>query len=136
MNTLSVLCSVSLLYNDLHVNMALRAQNNNSPLFDSVNNFNVTFWSFTCLFAQGEFQPHNNWDKWLDLFQVTILAKSSTSITELNREVTQQTPGAQAIVGDMKTLQRRKWLTLCTCSWGKQREIISKTKNHTRYSGT
>ena len=111
--------------------MALRAQNNISPLYDSVNNFNVTLWRFTGLFAQGEFQPHNNWDKWLDHFQVTYLAKSST-ITELTREMTQQTPGAQTIVGGYEDTAKKKVVNVMYLSMGEAaRNHFKEKKPHT-----
>ena len=41
------------------------------------------------------------WDKWLDLFQVTMMAKYSISITELTREITQQTSRVTTLMGDI-----------------------------------
>ena len=45
--------------------------------------------------------PTMDWDKWLDLFQVAVMAKFSNSITELTSEVTEQTPRVRALLGDM-----------------------------------
>ena len=45
--------------------------------------------------------PTMDWDKWLDLFQVAVMAKFSISITELTRDVKEQTPRVRALFGDM-----------------------------------
>ena len=45
--------------------------------------------------------PTMEWGNWLDLFQVAVMAKFSTSTTELTREVNEQTPRARAFLGDM-----------------------------------
>ena len=42
-----------------------------------------------------------DWDKWLDLFQVAIMAKYSISITELTRAVTEQTSRVRPLMGDL-----------------------------------
>ena len=41
------------------------------------------------------------WDKWLDLFQVAMMAKYSISITELTREANQQKPRVRTLMGDL-----------------------------------
>ena len=45
--------------------------------------------------------PTMDWDKWLESFQVAVMAKFSISITELTREVNEQNPRARASLGDM-----------------------------------
>ena len=45
--------------------------------------------------------PMMDWDRGLDLFQVAVMAKFSISITELIRDVTEQTPRVHALLGDM-----------------------------------
>ena len=45
--------------------------------------------------------PAMDWDKWLDLFQVAMMAKYSISITELTRETTEQTPRNKTLMGDL-----------------------------------
>ena len=42
-----------------------------------------------------------DWDKWIDLFQVAMMAKYSISITELTRAVTEQTPRVRPLMGDL-----------------------------------
>ena len=42
-----------------------------------------------------------DWDKWLDLFQVAMMAKYSISITELTRVVTEQMPRVRPLIGDL-----------------------------------
>ena len=41
------------------------------------------------------------WDKWFDLFQVTMMAKYSISISELTRETTQQNSRVRTLLGDL-----------------------------------
>ena len=45
--------------------------------------------------------PLMEWDKWLDLFQVAMMAKYSISITELTREANQQKPRVRTLMGDL-----------------------------------
>ena len=45
--------------------------------------------------------PTMDWDKWVDLFQVAVMAKFSISIWELTREATEQNPRVRALLGDM-----------------------------------
>ena len=42
-----------------------------------------------------------DWDEWKDLFQVAMTAKYSISITELTREVAQQTPRVKTLMGNL-----------------------------------
>ena len=42
-----------------------------------------------------------DWDKWLDLLQVAIMAKYSISITDLTREASQQNPRVRTLSGDL-----------------------------------
>ena len=42
-----------------------------------------------------------DWDKWLDLFQVALMAKYSISVTELTRETNQQNPRVRALLVDL-----------------------------------
>ena len=42
------------------------------------------------------------WEKWLDLFQVAMMAEYSISITELTREVNQQYPNVPTLMGDLE----------------------------------
>ena len=43
-----------------------------------------------------------DWDKWLDLFQVALMAKYSISITELTRNADQQNPRVRALLGNLE----------------------------------
>ena len=45
--------------------------------------------------------PTMEWDKWVDLFQVAAMEKYSISITELTRQVTEQSPRVRALTGDL-----------------------------------
>ena len=46
--------------------------------------------------------PTMEWDKWVDLFQVTVMAKYSISLTELTRDASQQIPKVRALMGDLE----------------------------------
>ena len=45
--------------------------------------------------------PTMEWEKWLNLFQVAIMAKNSSSITAMTREVTDQLPRKRSLIGDL-----------------------------------
>ena len=82
------------------VNMALRAAKNSSltlratslshlvglPVFSHDNNIN----------------PMMDWDEWLDLFHVAIIAKYSISMTQLTIAVIQQSPRVGNRKGDLE----------------------------------
>ena len=54
--------------------------------------------------------PTMEWDKWVDLFQVAMMAKYSISLTELTREVSHQTPRARALMGELdEDPAKRRW---------------------------
>ena len=91
-NPRSCYCSKSV------VNKALRAENSSSL------NLSTTALSNLVLpvsWHEVNTTPTMDWDKWTNLFQVAIMAKYSISLTELTREVTQQTPRTPALIGDM-----------------------------------
>ena len=46
--------------------------------------------------------PTMEWDKWVDLFQVAVMAKYSISLTELTRDASQQIPKVRALMGDLE----------------------------------
>ena len=77
--------------------MALRAENPSSSSSSSSSHLVglPVFWS------DATSNPAMDWDKWLDLFQVALMAKYSISITELTREATQQNPRVRALLGDL-----------------------------------
>ena len=77
--------------------MALRAENPSSSSSSSSSHLVglPVFWS------DATANPAMDWDKWLDLFQVALMAKYYISITELTREATQQNPRVRALLGDL-----------------------------------
>ena len=76
--------------------MALRAENPSSSSSSSSHLVGLpVFWS------DATANPAMDWDKWLNLFQVALMAKYSISITELTREATQQNPRVRALLGDL-----------------------------------
>ena len=42
------------------------------------------------------------WDKWLDLMQIAVMAMYSNSLTELTREPSQQNLRVRALMGDLE----------------------------------
>ena len=78
--------------------MALRAETSFSSLSTTALSHLVGLPVFR---HEANSTPTMNWDKWLDLFQVAILAKISISNSELTRDVPEQTPMVRALLGDM-----------------------------------
>ena len=74
-----------------------------------------------------------DWDKWLDLLQVAVLAKFSISITELNREVNEQNPRARALSGGMdEDAAKNKVVSVLSLSLGEAaRKLFEDKYPHT-----
>ena len=71
--------------------MALRAENSSLSLSTTAMSHLVglpVYWH------EANTSPTMDWDKWVDLFQVAVMAKFSISISELTREATEQNPRA------------------------------------------
>ena len=82
----------------LVVNVALRAETSSS----STNNSSLSHLVGLPVFWQeAAANPAMEWDKWLDLFQVAMVAKYSVSITALTLETNQQTPRVRTLMGDL-----------------------------------
>ena len=83
--------------------MALRAESNNS--YSSSLTLSTTAMShlvgLPVYWHEATSSPTMDFDKWLDLFQVAVMAKFSISITELFREVNEQNPRVHPLLGDM-----------------------------------
>ena len=78
--------------------MALRAENSSLSLSTTAMSHLVglpVYWH------EANTSPTMDWDKWVDQFQVAVMAKFSISISELTREATEQNPRARALLGDM-----------------------------------
>ena len=79
-----------------HVNMALRAENSSSTSSSSSHLVGLpVFWS------DATTNPTMDWDKCFDHFQVYLMAKYSTSVSESTRATTQQTPVVRTLLGDL-----------------------------------
>ena len=75
--------------------MALRAENSNSSTSSSSHLVGLpVFWSDTTINLAMD------WDKWLDLFQIALMAKYSISITELTRGNSTESQGL-CVAGDL-----------------------------------
>ena len=77
--------------------MALRAQNDSATVLTSLSHLVglPVFWH------DANTMPYMEREKWLDLFQIAIMAKYSISITEMAREVTQQQTRVRSLMGDL-----------------------------------
>ena len=87
--------------------MALRTENSSSLTLSTTAMSHLV--GVPLYWHEANTTPTMDWNKWVDLFQVAVLAKFSISITELTREVTDQNPRVRALLGDMmKTLQTKR----------------------------
>ena len=91
--------------------MALRAEddNSNSPL-PGLN----YFWQ------DAEKPSRYDWEQWVQLFEVAVLARHSISMTQLLREADEQNPRIAAIMGNLEEVPaKRKLVSLLYISIGK-----------------
>ena len=51
---------------------------------------------------EAEKPPTYEWEQWIQLFEVAVLARHSISVTELTREVTQENPRVAAMMGNLE----------------------------------
>ena len=81
--------------------MALRAENSNS-FSSSLSTTALLHLVALPVYWHGANSTRTmDWHQWLHLFQVAVMAKFSISITELTRDVTEQTPRFRTLLGDM-----------------------------------
>ena len=91
--------------------MALRAENDNSN--SPLHGLNY-FWQ------DAEKPPSYDWEQWVQLFEVAVLARHSISMTELLREVDEQNPRIAAMMGHLEEVPaKRKLVSLLYISIGK-----------------
>ena len=97
--------------------MALRAERS-APSSSTSSSHLVglpVFWS------DAAANPQMDWDKWLDLFQVALMAKYSISVTELTREANQQNPRVRVLLGDLdEDPANKKVISILHLSLGEQ----------------
>ena len=79
--------------------MALRAENSSSLTLSTTAMSHLV--GLPVYWHEANTTSTMDWDKWVDLFQVAVMAKFSISITELTREVTDQKAKVRALLGDM-----------------------------------
>ena len=92
-------------------NMALRADEENS---------NSPFPGVTYFWQEADKSPSNDWEHWMQLFEVAVLARHSISITELLRNADQQNPRQATLMGNMEeTPAKRKVISLFYIAIGK-----------------
>ena len=91
--------------------MALRAADDDQS--------NATVPGLSYFWQDAEKSPSYDWDQWLQLFEVAVLARHSISVSELTRNAEQQ-PRAQALMGTMEEAPAaRKVISLLYISLGK-----------------
>ena len=81
--------------------MALRAEddNSNSPLPGL-----SYFWQ------EAEKPPGYDWEQWVQLFEVAVLASHSISMTELLREADDQNPRIAEVMGNLEEVPAKRGL--------------------------
>ena len=79
--------------------MALRAEedNSNSPLP-----------GFSYFWQEAEKPPGYDWEQWVQLFEVAVLARHSISRTELLRVADQQNPRNAAMMGNLDEIPAKR----------------------------
>ena len=103
--------------------MALRAKNSLSLSTTAMSNLVglPVYWH------EANTTPTTDWDKWVDLFQVAVMAKFSISITELTRELTEQNQRVRTLLGDMdEDTANKKVVSVMYLpfTWGSRKETI------------
>ena len=74
----------------------------------------IYFWQ------DAEKSPSYDWDQWLQLFEVVVLARHSISVSELTRNADEQQPRAQTLMGNIEEAPAtRKVISLLYISLGK-----------------
>ena len=75
---------------------------------------------------EAEKSPTYEWEQWIQLSEVAVLARHSISVTELIREVTQDNPRAPAMMGNLEEQPaKRKVTSLLYISIGKtERQML------------
>ena len=81
--------------------MALRAQNElSSSTFQTSSLSHLV--GLSVFWYDDNSDPTMELDKWMDLFQVALMAKYSISLTELTRDASQQKARVRALMGDLE----------------------------------
>ena len=95
--------------------MALRAEEDNS---------NSALPGLSYFWQEAENPSGYDWEQWVQLFEVDVLAKHSISMTELLRVADQQNPRNAAMMGNLDDIPaKRKLVSLIVLiHWEKQEE--------------
>ena len=109
--------------------MALRAQNELSS--STIQSSSLShLLGLPVFWHDANSNPTMEWDKWVDLFQVAVMAKYSISLTELTRDASQQNPRVRALVGDLeKEPANKKVVSVLYLSLGEAARKQFKDKN-------
>ena len=80
----------------------------------------------TYFWQDADKPPSYDWDQWVQLFEVTVLARHPISMTELLRTADKQHPRKSALMGNLEeTPEKRKVVSLLYIAIGKTgRKII------------
>ena len=116
--------------------MALRAETSSSTPLTLSTSAMSHLVGLPVYWHEASSTPTMDWDKWLDLFQVAVMAKFSISITELTRDVTEQTPRVRALLGDMdEDPANKKVVSVMYLSLGEAARKLFKDKYPTQPFG-
>ena len=79
--------------------MALRASTSSSS--STPSSMNSLLVGLPLFWHEAANSPSMEWEKWIDLFAVAMMAKYSISMNELTRTADETNPKVKALLGDM-----------------------------------
>ena len=86
------------------VNMALRANSSN----ETDENSNSPVPGFHYFRLEADKTTSYEWEQWVQLFEVAVLARHSISVSELVREEDQNNPRSAALMGIWSSNQQKE----------------------------
>ena len=96
--------------------MALRASSSN----ENDDNSNSPVPGLHYFWQEADKTPSYEWEQWIQLFEVAVLARHSISVSELTREEDQNNPRNAALMGNLEIEPaKRKVTSLLYISIGK-----------------
>ena len=81
--------------------MALRASSSSSSQSTNSSSTSSLLVGLPLFWHEASKSPSMEWEKWIDLFAVAMMAKYSISMNELTRTADETNPRVKALLGDM-----------------------------------
>ena len=81
--------------------MALRASSSSSSQSTNSSSTNSLLVGLPLFWHEASKSPSMEWEKWIDLFAVAMMAKYSISMNELTRTAAETNPRVKALLGNM-----------------------------------